>query len=162
IDTVCFDKTGTLTEGRLVLRQVMLPEAGVRWGRHSPSHGPAAADVVRLAAFASPDPSQQVGHATDRAVLAAAAELAPARPTRQTRQTQQTRQTPPRRYRELPFETSRGYAATVVGLDGGDLLAVKGAPEALVPRCRLPRAGREAAVRAAEALAADGYRVLAV
>ncbi|ABW11900.1 ATPase, P-type (transporting), HAD superfamily, subfamily IC [Parafrankia sp. EAN1pec] len=134
IDTVCFDKTGTLTEGRLVLREVAVV-------------GGASRDaVLRVAGAASPRPDGPIPHATDRAVLAAAEPLEPLG----------------RRLAELPFETARGYAVTMVQAGDATVLAVKGAPETLLDRCRMPARDVTAAHRTVDALAARGLRVLAV
>ncbi|MGF7234658.1 MAG: HAD-IC family P-type ATPase [Frankia sp.] len=146
VDLVCFDKTGTLTEGRLVLRRVAVRGATAAWAR-LPPEAPDAADLLRFAGVASPLPGAVVAHATDRAVLDAAATVA---------------SLPSERVAELPFETARGYSATAVRVDGVEVLAVKGAPEALIPRCRLDPTSRRTAVRAATDLARDGLRVLAV
>ncbi|WP_044884149.1 cation-translocating P-type ATPase [Frankia torreyi] len=159
VDTVCFDKTGTLTEGRLVLRDVVVRAAvargrsggaaggpGTRWRRVAATD-PAAAAVHRLAAAASPAPGGPVPHATDRAVLDAAHGLAPLG----------------ERLAETPFETARGYAATLLrGPDGTEALAVKGAPEVVLDRCGLGSVRRRAAASVAEDLARRGLRVLAV
>ncbi len=159
VDTVCFDKTGTLTEGRLVLRDVVVRSAAARgrangaaggpaarW-RRVPASDPAAAAVHRIAAAASPAPGGPAPHATDRAVLDAAHGL-PALG---------------RRLAEMPFETARGYAATLLrGPGGTEVLAVKGAPEVLLDRCRLGSGRRREAVLVAEDLARRGLRVLAV
>ncbi|CAJ62957.2 MULTISPECIES: HAD-IC family P-type ATPase [Frankia] len=160
VDTVCFDKTGTLTEGRLVLRDVVVRAGGAREGpdgtagvpaaarwRRVAATDPAAAAVHRIAAGASPAPGGPVPHATDRAVLDAARGLAPWG----------------ERLAETPFETARGYAATLLrGPDGTVELAVKGAPEVLLDRCGLGPVRRRAAASVAEDLARRGLRVLAV
>ncbi len=134
IDTVCFDKTGTLTEGRLVLRAVAVVGGASR------------DDVLRVAGAASPRPDGPVPHATDRAVLAAAEPLEPLG----------------RRLAELPFETARGYAVTMVQAGDAAVLAVKGAPETLLDRCRMSARDVAAAHRTVDALASRGLRVLAV
>lgn len=141
VDTVCFDKTGTLTENRL--RLVRLATAD---GTVLPPDEDRAAEPLRLAARACPQPGNGDGrrpaHATDEAVLAAA---------------------PPDEWTptaELPFEASRGYAAAVGhGADGRELLVLKGAPETVLPACRdLP----EHAGETAKSLAGEGLRVLAL
>ena len=103
-------------------------------------------------------------HATDRAVLEAATQLS------------ETDDGEWRLRAELPFETNRGYAAALGDTDGrrGGLLAVKGAPEVVLPLCDAvirPNGGTGALTEAerrtpcsgrCERLAADGLRVLAV
>ncbi|MEV6207914.1 cation-translocating P-type ATPase [Kitasatospora sp. NPDC051914] len=139
-DTVCFDKTGTLTENRLRVARVATADGAV----HAPDAG-AAAPVLRTAARACPPPDDEEAvhaHPTDEAILAAAPDdpgWAPAD--------------------SLPFEAGRGYAAATGDDDGERLMAVKGAPEAVLPACR--NAGDEASAAMA-VLADDGLRVLAV
>jgi magnesium-transporting ATPase (P-type) len=71
--------------------------------------------------------------------------------------------------RTIPFESSRAFAATFHRAADGERVAVKGAPEAVLAACRAQslngRDGpldRTVAERTADALTADGYRVLAV
>ncbi|GAA1421668.1 cation-translocating P-type ATPase [Streptomyces thermospinosisporus] len=147
VDTVCFDKTGTLTENRLRLVRVATADGTVL----DPG-AEDAVDVVRLAARACPQEEtgqgRKVAHATDEAVLDVAPPDDGWKPSG-----------------ELAFEASRGYAAAV-GRDesagsahSGELLVVKGAPEAVLPACpHLPGHAAETA----HALAAQGLRVLAV
>ncbi|MGK5639390.1 HAD-IC family P-type ATPase [Streptomyces sp. URMC 126] len=157
VDTVCFDKTGTLTRGRLSVTRVAVP------GREAPSlDSPAGRRVLRAAARACPPavPGRPAPHATDRAVLdAAAVHGAPDHAWRLTA--------------ELPFETGRGYSASL-GTDAGTpVLAVKGAPETVLDRCTALTTGDgttapldaerlRAAQELVQALARDGLRVLAV
>jgi magnesium-transporting ATPase (P-type) len=70
---------------------------------------------------------------------------------------------------EIPFESERSYAATFYGEDGREKVAVKGALEVLLPRCRtmLTLTGLEALDGArveaqAVALSQGGHRFLAV
>jgi len=158
VDTVCFDKTGTLTEGRLRLaRMASLDE---QWDPGDPQ----GRRVLRAAARACPQPqgNQPVAHATDRAILDAAARqlpsgLAGADWTELS---------------ELPFQSERGFSAALGRTSGKLRLVVKGAPEVLLPRCTHQRddtgkrvldgAGREQAQQMVHALAGRGLRVLAV
>ncbi|TJZ44527.1 cation-translocating P-type ATPase [Streptomyces piniterrae] len=156
VDTLCFDKTGTLTEGRLRVTRLAGPSGPL------PPGGPVGRQVLRTAARACP-PTEgtalPLSHATDRAVVAAA--HAAEDDTAWTL------------VEELPFETGRGYAASL-GRDGDTaVLAVKGAPEVVLARCtRVPRPGQEdrpitdvrrrAAKHTVGRLAAQGLRVLAV
>ncbi|RKS72995.1 cation-transporting ATPase I [Actinomadura pelletieri DSM 43383] len=162
VDTLCFDKTGTLTEGRLRVVRATGP-AGA-----PPLTGAGGERVLRVAARACPPPhGRQVPHATDRAVLDRAADLPPDARWSLTE--------------ELPFETTRGFSASL-GRDGDrTVLAVKGAPEVLLDRCsrvrsartRGPRrstgraepltaARRRATTATYRRLAARGLRVLAI
>jgi Ca2+-transporting ATPase len=60
-----------------------------------------------------------------------------------------------------PFDPSARCMATVVAGPAGPVLTVKGAPEAVLPRCEAGVA-RDQVSTAAEALASEGMRVLAV
>ncbi|MFI0408054.1 cation-translocating P-type ATPase [Actinomadura sp. 3N508] len=157
VDTLCFDKTGTLTEGRLRLVRAAGP------ARALPLTSDGGRRILRVAARACPPPpGRQVAHATDRAVLDYAGDLKP-----DTRWSLEE---------ELPFETTRGFSASL-GHDGDrTVLAVKGAPEVLLARCariHLPSsaadrdepmtaARRRAAAATFRRLAGRGLRVLAI
>jgi cation-transporting ATPase I len=120
IDTICFDKTGTLTEGRLAVTRLAGPSGDVAFG------SALGRRLLQVAAYASPRPDETgtrvMAHATDRAVVEAA-------------DTHDVLHGQWRLIDELPFETSRGYAASLGGEYGRLHLAVKGAPEVLLPHC---------------------------
>jgi cation-transporting P-type ATPase I len=149
VDVLCADKTGTLTEGRIRLDCVSdgerqhpidaLPE------RHR--------KILEAGLLACPIgiPIQRLPHATDRALGEGALSIG-MRPG--------TNGWHP--IRELPFESVRGFHAVVGREAGGLRLAVKGAPEVILPRCDLDDELRAAMVRRSEALAEEGLRVLAV
>src|SRR6202012_2291938 len=68
---------------------------------------------------------------------------------------------------EVPFESSRGFAASIGTLSADPakpLLMLKGAPEVILPRCRFddPQADLDHAESLVHALAEQGLRVLAV
>jgi len=167
VDVVCFDKTGTITEGRLAVTDLASLD------RKLALDDPAAHRLLLTAARAcpavAPDDVHAVPHATDRAILEAAGRLSRGQLAEGRDDGWQLRV-------ELPFETSRGYAASL-GSEGGDdrddgLLAIKGAPEVVLPLCRrvtgdsgtepLTAARRRAAQERVQELAAEGLRVLAV
>lgn len=150
VDTVCFDKTGTLTENKLrVVRAV--PRGIGPDGPFPESGAPEAIAVLRAAARASTQPHDGEGHAhaTDEAIIIAANSL------------DGEGDSPWTVLAEVPFESSRGYAASIgAELDGGTpVLMLKGAPETILPRCRSVDSEAEALV---DSLAAQGLRVLAV
>ncbi|WP_090366342.1 cation-translocating P-type ATPase [Ferrimonas sediminum] len=69
----------------------------------------------------------------------------------------------------IPFESERMFSASVNRVDGTTLLSVKGAPEKILSMCSSMAVGDEdlaiesvSIQRRAEALAAQGYRMLAV
>lgn len=150
VDTVCFDKTGTLTENKLrVVRAV--PKGIGPDGPFPGSDDPEAIAVLRAAARASTQPHDGEGHAhaTDEAIITAASSL------------DAEGDSPWTVLAEVPFESSRGYAASI-GVELNDatpVLMLKGAPETILPRCRSVDAEAESLV---DSLAAQGLRVLAV
>jgi cation-transporting ATPase I len=158
-DTVCFDKTGTLTTGRLAVTLVRAGDDDL------PPDDPAAKRTLTVAAHACPavddDEIDNVPHATDRAVLKAANGAVPDGWELRS---------------EASFEASRGYAAAL-GTSNGSTeteLAVKGAPEVVLPLCdsvvgqdgarprRLDDHGRRTVEEAVQELADRGLRLLAV
>ncbi len=160
VDVVCADKTGTLTEGHIRLRWVCdgVVEEGVE------ELSPAGRDVVAAGLRATPDDHpDQAPHPTDRALLRGGRDLGEA----------ETGGAPGwRRIAELPFEPTRGFHAVLGRTGGGLLLSVKGAPEAVLPRCTRRRQaggvrplgdiGRAELAAEAGRLARQRLRVLAV
>ncbi|WP_157106925.1 cation-translocating P-type ATPase [Nocardia arthritidis] len=157
VDTLCFDKTGTLTEGRL--RLTTLADLDDQW---SPDAGSDDAHrLLRAAARACPDPAEgPIAHATDRAVVDAAAQVLGDDARHWDA------------IEEIPFESNRGYAATLGHTARKLRLIVKGAPEVVLSRCTRVRVNdtdlpfdermRERAERAVRDLAEQGLRVLVV
>lgn len=152
IQTVCFDKTGTLTENRLKVVRSVPPTAAPQ---DSDSTGRLDAHALRAAARACTQPHDGQGHAhaTDEAILTAAASAADHDDSTWTV------------LAEVPFESSRGYAATIGQTDAGPpMLMLKGAPEVILPRCRFadPDRDYDRAEALVASLAEQGLRVLAV
>jgi H+-transporting ATPase len=127
VQVVCFDKTGTLSENRL------------RVARVYPARAHSRDDVLACAATAasSPDGDGRHAHATDAAIIEAAAS-----PVSEPAA-------------HLPFRSGRPYSATVVG----ERLMAKGAPEVVLDAC--DDAGPTIR-RQVHAMAGDGLRVIAV
>jgi cation-transporting ATPase I len=160
VDVLCFDKTGTLTEGRLRLHCIWA-------GADQPlgALGPDGREVLAAALRASPEHrnGEPLAHPTDHAVVdgAAAAGVAAELGTGSWQPEG-----------ELPFEPSRGYHAVLGRTLSGHRLAVKGAPETVLPLCShmqqpggpvpLGEPARQALGEAADRLARRGNRVLAV
>lgn len=158
VDTVCFDKTGTLTEGRLSVNRVATFDQDLsldtRRGR----------SILHIAACASPDigedPTRKLVHTTDIAVVQAAREHAAQEYEGWHLES------------ELPFETTRGYSASLGKQDGRMVLTVKGAPEVVLERCDgvltdkgvqpFTQQRRRTAAATLKRLADEGLRVLAV
>jgi magnesium-transporting ATPase (P-type) len=155
VDIACADKTGTLTQGRLALTHVEDAD-GASASPRELTHQ--LRRVLGVAAVASPHPDafDAGAHPTDVAVAEAAMLADLGRQMRAERQ------------REARFDPGRGFQAALA--DGR--LSVKGAAEALVPRCRavlrdgqerpLDAAGRRHLLARAEELAGRGLRVLMV
>ncbi len=156
VDVACTDKTGTLTEGRPALTCV----SDVTGQCHSPDElSEALRPILEAAAIASPHPDSPslTSHPTDVAVVQGAERAG----------LTLIRESP--REDEAPFEPSRGFHAT---LQPGGRVLVKGAAEVLASRCtRIRRdgeekpvteSGREALLRTAESLSAQGLRILMV
>src|SRR5579884_231217 len=157
VGTVCFDKTGTLTENRLHV--VCAVPAGTDPSGPLPDLAdPQAAEVLRVAARACPEPEDQHGHAhaTDEAIISAASSLAI--------QGDSDSWTV---LAEVPFESSRGFSAAIGTLNNDQqapMLMLKGAPEQILPRCRYANSGVDGnhAESMVHSLAERGLRVLAV
>jgi cation-transporting P-type ATPase I len=156
VDTVCFDKTGTLTENRL--RVVCALPDGVNPDDPFPElANPQSAKLLRTAARASTQPQEGQGHAhaTDEAIITAAGSLNGHGDADWTL------------LAEVPFESSRGFAASIGTVSNGStapMLVLKGAPEVILPRCRFADADgdRNHAESVVHSLAEQGLRVLAV
>ena len=167
VDVLCFDKTGTLTEGRIRLSRVWTAGSGSSAASAQPLSAlrPAARDVLAAGLRATPErrSGEALAHPTDQAVAdgarATGVEVEHGAPGW-------------RLVGELPFEPSRGYHAVLGRTSDGQRLCVKGAPEIVLPMCITQRRGNQvtdfgqrarlAAVRLADRLARNGYRVLAV
>jgi cation-transporting ATPase I len=156
VDTVCFDKTGTLTENRLRL-VLSVPSTTSPRGPMPGIADPESTRVLRAAARASSQPHESQGHAhaTDEAILKAAESVAGDGDPGWNL------------LAEVPFESSRGFAAAIGTLSEDPnrrVLMLKGAPEVVLPRCRFtdPQADQDHAESLVHNLAEQGLRVLAV
>ena len=162
VDVLCFDKTGTLTAGRIGLQLV---SDGVE---EEPVDALAEQRRAVLAAAvrASPeleDDEDALPHATDQAVIDGAEEagVSPGEGMGGWHQ-----------IGELAFDSTRGFSAAVGSGATGAVVAVKGAPETILPRCdrwqtsegivAMTSRRRGQLDAEVERLAAKGLRVLAV
>ena len=163
---ICTDKTGTLTRNEMSVVQVWTPAgaAAVSGEGYAPdgrvhADGAVARAVRELAASA-------VTAATGRAVRRDGRWRPLGDPTEVALHVLACRAGAPvpaadhahpdiRRY---PFDGRRRRASALTG----GVLHVNGAPEAVLPRCRMDEAVREAALRAVHGYAERGLRVLAV
>jgi len=137
VDTMCFDKTGTLTEGRLGV--VALADLEREWTARSAERAPDARRLLRAAARACPQPEEApVVHATDRAIIDAAERHLGLQATHVWDFVE-----------EVPFQSYRGFSATLGQTKKTLRLVGKGSPEVLLARCTQ-------ALRRAES--GDGYQ----
>lgn len=144
---LCADKTGTLTQNRMAVAELRDAHGAVlRLDADGVFHlAPWARSLVALAARASSDaafdPMERALH-----VLAAEAGVADGMGTA---------------VRDYPLDAGLAAMGRAWSLpEGGAMIAVKGAPEAVVRLCRLPLPAAEAALAAAAEMAGHGLRVL--
>ncbi|MBL1110930.1 cation-transporting P-type ATPase [Streptomyces sp. 110] len=181
VTVLATDKTGTLTEGRMAAERLWTPrgEVTVSGIGYSPegrvardgqpvtvSDAPDLAALLRAsmlcndAALEPPSDGGErwraMGDPTEAALLAAGARLGLDRAALE-------RELP--RVDEIPFDSARKRMTTVHRAPGGGLRVMcKGAPEVMLrpPVLTDPPDTRARAAAQAEALARDGYRVLAI
>ena len=145
---ICTDKTGTITENRmelvaLQLRNDAMPRTPEQWSSPEVQH------LIETAMWASEpvpfDPMETALHAAY--ARSAASDLRPAF----------------RMVHEYPLSGKPPMMTHAFANDAGErIIAAKGAPEALLACSELPAAERAAVLRQVEALATQGYRILAV
>ena len=174
---IASDKTGTLTRNELMVRRIVLP-GGSRLTVGGDGYRPAGA--IRREDGADPTPEQwtglqrlaacgllcndagyrpgddgrveHFGDTVDVALQALGAKLG-------LRRDELVAQRPERTV--IPFESTRRFAAAVHDTAGRPVAYVKGAVETVLPMCG-DHVDRGAVLAAVEALARDGYRVLAL
>jgi len=134
VTCICSDKTGTITLGELQLTHLL------------PAQGSSEARLAELAALAS---RRESGDPLDDAILRACAERSVAvRPATVAA--------------TFPFTEDRRRETAVVRADGlGLLAATKGAPELVLALCALDAFERTVWEERANALAAEGHKLIA-
>jgi calcium-translocating P-type ATPase len=156
---IASDKTGTLTQNRLTVRRLAVADEAGRLSEpfrpeHAASRTGEAVELLRLAAICNEAELHGDGRATGDAVDLALLETAAAMGVDirgERRQSIANR---------IAYEPERRYAAVFIEADGAVRAVVKGAAETVLPMCAIADPGR--AHDDAEALAADGYRVIAL
>ncbi|GAA2312350.1 cation-translocating P-type ATPase [Streptomyces violaceusniger] len=180
VTVLATDKTGTLTEGRMAAERLWTPQgeatvSGIGYGPEGrvvrDGHPVTVCDAPDLAALlrasmlcndAALEPASDgdgrwraMGDPTEAALLTAGARLGLDRAALE-------RELP--RVDEIPFDSARKRMTTVHRAPGGLRIVCKGAPEVMLrpPVLTDPPDTRTRAAVQAEALARDGYRVLAI
>jgi magnesium-transporting ATPase (P-type) len=166
---ICTDKTGTLTANEMTVRRIWIAGAALEVtgagyapdGTVEPGCDPVAlAELARAGALCNDATLEAgggrwtiVGDPTEAALLTLAHKvgLEPAVEAHRY----------PRR-RELPFDSARKRMTTLHAGPDGLTAYVKGAPSTVVPRTTLDDGGRRAVLAAADAMARDSLRVLAI
>ncbi|MFM9072229.1 MAG: HAD-IC family P-type ATPase, partial [Cyanobium sp.] len=144
------DKTGTLTENRMAVRALMLWPEGARWRAEAPLEEPWH-DLLEKALLASR------GDPVD------AMELALHRLADEALEAGEHRHPDWPLEREYPLEADLLVMSRLWRDASGQWqLAAKGAPEAVAELCHLDAEGTAALLAAADGLAQEGMRVLAV
>lgn len=69
---------------------------------------------------------------------------------------------PAKRVKEIPFSSTTKYMATINEHNGKYIVAVKGAPDILIPKCNIPPEEKRRAMTINEEMTSKGLRVLAV
>ena len=172
-NVICTDKTGTLTANEMTVKRVWLP-GGTEYAVHGAGYAPlgdlsirggtpdegALEELARAGALCNDAALDErdgrwrvVGDPTEGALVTLARKVG-LDPTTESHRY-------PRRG-ELPFDSARKRMTTVHDTPGGRVAYVKGAPSAVLPLTVLDDRGRTAAMAAADALARDSLRVLAV
>jgi magnesium-transporting ATPase (P-type) len=168
-DVICTDKTGTLTANEMTVRRVWVagelyqvegagyaPEGAIRGGS-GPAELTELARAVALCNDATLDSREGawriVGDPTEGALLTLARKVG-VDPELEVHRL-------PRRA-ELPFDSARKRMTTVHDTPSGHMAYTKGAPNVVLPLTTLGPADRAAALAAADSMARDSLRVLAV
>lgn len=164
VTVICTDKTGTLTRNEIRVQEVML-EGGRVTELVSAASDPRVERFARLAVLCNDARTTEDGwrgDPTEIALLRAASELL---------DPGQTRSDWPR-IDEIPFESVNKRMTTLHKSGGHSLVAVKGAPEVVVPACSRVETGSGVAqldsersrrwLEAAEEMAETGLRTLSL
>ncbi|TQE99312.1 MAG: HAD-IC family P-type ATPase [Spiribacter salinus] len=170
VTVICSDKTGTLTRNQMTVRELLLAD-GILSVDNIGSSGDPQPIVARLARAVSLCSDATVHQRDDGEVLVSGdpMEAALVNFAESTGvEVESLRQAAPRAD-GVPFDSAHRYMASVNVVEEARWLFVKGAPEAVVPRCNgvwaadgVVALDPETWHRQAEAMAGRGLRLLAV
>jgi sodium/potassium-transporting ATPase subunit alpha len=164
---ICTDKTGTLTENRMRVRELVVGHA-----RYAAADLRTLREIVEkgrelFVCAALCHDVEEVRHGDGATLVGDPMEVALV----EMAQTALPSLSVPPRLDEVPFDTDRMRQSVVHQMPGGPVLYCKGAPESLLPLCTgcaaggtiepMGAAARQHIVRAQEAMAEKGLRVLA-
>ncbi len=169
VSAIASDKTGTITENHMALAEVWLTGGTEAISASDAGRNPSVLQVLDLGVLSNDATAAHtngeksfVGDPTDVALLEAA--------TRSGRDLRALRGRGP--LVEFTFDDRRKLSSSAYSRSEGLLVAVKGAPEAVIAKCSRQTSGeteselnsesRSAALSAAEAMASRGLRVLAL
>jgi potassium/sodium efflux P-type ATPase len=171
-NVICTDKTGTLTANQMTVRRIWMPgaelavdgvgyaPAGAVRAREGTPDQSAVEEIARAGALCNDASLEEredgwhvIGDPTEGALLTLARKVG-LDPVREAHRL-------PRRA-EIPFDSARKRMTTVHDTPKGLTAYVKGAPGLLISRSTLDERGRAEALAAAETLARDSLRVLAI
>ncbi len=166
------DKTGTLTENKMTVSEVLTSEDlfSVKWNDHTKrqelhknnealSSSEMSADLTRLIEVAGLcndatfTENSQMGDPMEIALLRLSADVLVNEEVLKKKYPRDS---------EVPFDAQTKMMATIHHLSGKYLIAVKGAPEAVISQSLSSEKERERWLRQNEALASRGLRVLAM
>ena len=159
---ICSDKTGTLTQNRMHAERLLAD--GTAWLPGEGAPPPLHQELLRAAALCNDASRQPDGAWQGDPTETALTEVALQTGLEKAALDQQFE-----RLQELPFDSGRKRMSTLHRVDGGLVAYTKGAPESVIPLCTAQwRADGSAPLQAAsvlaaaEAMAAQGLRVLAL
>ena len=152
-DIICTDKTGTLTTGKMRVRELAGADGTVvELGAAGSLGSLVEAAVLCSNASLGPD-GEAVGDPTEAALLLMARDLG-----RNPADIQKGH----KRLQEWSFESVRKRMSVAVAEEGRVVVHVKGAPESVLPLCRIGAAQAQDISAALAALTGKGRRTLAV